>query len=60
MRCLTVLFPVAPLFPFVQVWYFDLGMESRDATKDQVTVDAAKAIQACNVGIKWSTDTHKH
>jgi isocitrate dehydrogenase len=30
-----------------------VGMEYRDQTKDQVTVEAAKAIQQCNVGIKW-------
>ena len=43
------------IFPYLDlpVWYFDLGMEYRDQTKDQVTVDSAKAIQACNVGIKW-------
>jgi len=47
------------IFPFLDlpVWYFDLGMEHRDATKDQVTVDAAKAIQQCNVGIKCATIT---
>jgi isocitrate dehydrogenase len=41
----------------VQVWYFDLGMENRDKTKDAVTVESAKAIQACNVGIKCATIT---
>jgi len=47
------------IFPFldIPVWYFDLGMESRDATKDQVTVDAAKAIQQVKVGIKCATIT---
>jgi isocitrate dehydrogenase len=47
------------IFPYLDlpVWYFDLGMENRDATKDQVTVESAKAIQACNVGIKCATIT---
>jgi len=47
------------IFPFVDVpiQYFDLGMEHRDATNDQVTLDAAKAIQACGVGIKCATIT---
>ena len=40
-----------------QVWYFDLSVESRDQTKDQITIDAAKAIQQCNVGIKCATIT---
>jgi isocitrate dehydrogenase len=37
--------------------YFDLGIEHRDATKDQVTLDAARAIQEHNVGIKCATIT---
>lgn len=47
------------IFPFLDlpVWYFDLGMESRDQTKDQITIDSAKAIQKCNVGIKCATIT---
>ncbi|XP_068186001.1 isocitrate dehydrogenase [NADP] cytoplasmic [Antennarius striatus] len=36
---------------------FDLGMENRDATGDQVTVDAAEAVQRYNVGIKCATIT---
>ncbi|CAF1399043.1 unnamed protein product, partial [Adineta steineri] len=42
------------IFPYVDVEckYFDLGLENRDATDDQVTVDAAHAIQQYNVGIK--------
>src|SRR5207248_2811210 len=32
--------------------YFDLGMETRDATEDQITVDAAEAIKRYGVGIK--------
>jgi isocitrate dehydrogenase len=37
--------------------YFDLGIENRDATDDQVTVDAAQAIKACGVGVKCATIT---
>ena len=37
--------------------YFDLGMEHRDATDDQVTVDAAEAIKKYHVGIKCATIT---
>lgn len=36
---------------------FDLGIEYRDATDDQVTVDAAEAVQRYNVGIKCATIT---
>ncbi len=41
----------------VEIQYFDLGIEHRDATNDQVTVDAANAIKACGVGIKCATIT---
>jgi len=41
----------------IEIQYFDLSMENRDATDDQVTLDAAKAIQACKVGIKCATIT---
>src|SRR3954462_9652676 len=37
--------------------YFDLGIEHRDATSDQVTVDAAEAIKKYQVGIKCATIT---
>lgn len=37
--------------------YYDLGIENRDATDDQVTVDAARAIQRLHVGIKCATIT---
>eukprot|EP00158_Paraphelidium_tribonemae_P003567 Partr_v1_DN26233_c0_g1_i1_m48426 putative isocitrate dehydrogenase nadp len=45
--------------PFVQldIKYFDLGMQHRDKTNDQVTIDAAHAIQRYNVGIKCATIT---
>ena len=39
------------------IQYFDLGIQHRDATNDQVTMDAAKAIAACHVGIKCATIT---
>ncbi|WP_243791766.1 NADP-dependent isocitrate dehydrogenase [Saccharopolyspora gloriosae] len=37
--------------------YYDLGVEHRDATDDQVTVDAAKAIAQHGVGVKCATIT---
>ncbi len=41
----------------LNIQYFDLGMENREKTRDQVTVDAANAIKACGVGIKCATIT---
>jgi isocitrate dehydrogenase len=41
----------------VNLEYYDLGMEHRDATDDQVTVDAAHAIQRHGVGVKCATIT---
>ena len=41
----------------VDLDYYDLGIENRDATDDQVTIDAAKAIQREHVGIKCATIT---
>src|SRR3954470_12734961 len=41
----------------VDLQYFDLGIESRDATDDQITVDAAKAIKEHGVGVKCATIT---
>jgi isocitrate dehydrogenase len=41
----------------VDIKYFDLSMEHRDETNDQVTVDAANAIKECGVGIKCATIT---
>lgn len=45
--------------PFLDlnIQYFDLGIEYRDKTNDQVTLDAAKAIKECKVGIKCATIT---
>jgi isocitrate dehydrogenase len=47
------------ILPFldIDIKYYDLGMENRDATNDQVTIDAAHAIQKYNVGIKCATIT---
>ena len=47
------------IFPYLDldIKYYDLGMESRDATNDQITVDSAHAIQKYNVGIKCATIT---
>jgi isocitrate dehydrogenase len=41
----------------VNLEYYDLGIESRDATDDQVTVDAANAIKRHGVGVKCATIT---
>ncbi|WP_395110038.1 NADP-dependent isocitrate dehydrogenase [Actinomadura sp. SCN-SB] len=41
----------------VDLKYYDLGIEERDATDDQVTVDAAKAIAKYGVGVKCATIT---
>ena len=41
----------------IELKYFDLGIESRDATDDQVTVDAANAINKFGVGVKCATIT---
>src|SRR5450830_1737800 len=37
--------------------YYDLGMENRDATNDQVTIDSANAIKKYGVGVKCATIT---
>ncbi|KIZ14553.1 NADP-dependent isocitrate dehydrogenase [Streptomyces natalensis] len=41
----------------VDLEYFDLGIEHRDATHDQVTVDAARAVRRHGVGVKCATLT---
>jgi isocitrate dehydrogenase len=41
----------------IELLYYDLSIENRDATDDQVTVDAANAILAHNVGVKCATIT---
>ena len=47
------------IHPYIDVdlRYFDLGMESRDATDDQITIDAANAIKTHGVGVKCATIT---
>ena len=41
----------------VDIKYFDLGIQHRDETNDQVTIDAANAIKQHGVGIKCATIT---
>ena len=41
----------------IDLKYYDLGMESRDKTDDQITIDSAKAIQTYGVGVKCATIT---
>jgi len=41
----------------IDIKYYDLGMEYRDETNDQVTIDAANAIKQYGVGIKCATIT---
>jgi len=41
----------------IELAYYDLGIEHRDATSDQVTVDAANAIKKHGVGVKCATIT---
>lgn len=41
----------------IDIKYYDLGIEHRDATNDQVTIDAAEAIKKYQVGIKCATIT---
>jgi isocitrate dehydrogenase len=47
------------VFPYLELetLYFDLGIENRDATDDQVTIAAAEAIRQHNVGVKCATIT---
>src|ERR1700759_3077522 len=41
----------------IDIKYYDLGVEHRDATNDQVTIDSANAIRQYGVGIKCATIT---
>ncbi|WP_041178347.1 NADP-dependent isocitrate dehydrogenase [Blattabacterium sp. (Blaberus giganteus)] len=41
----------------INIIYFDLGIENRNITNDQITIDAAHAIKKYNVGIKCATIT---
>ncbi|HYJ64453.1 MAG TPA: NADP-dependent isocitrate dehydrogenase [Parafilimonas sp.] len=47
------------ILPYIDVdlKYYDLGVEHRDATNDQVTIDAAHAIKQYGVGVKCATIT---
>jgi isocitrate dehydrogenase len=47
------------ILPYLEldIKYFDLGIESRDRTNDQITIDAANAIRQIGVGIKCATIT---
>ncbi len=47
------------ILPYLEIdlKYFDLGIEARDASDDQVTVDAANAIKQYGVGVKCATIT---
>ena len=47
------------IFPYLDIdlRYFDLSIQNRDATDDQVTVDAAEAIKKYGVGVKCATIT---
>ncbi len=41
----------------IDLLYYDLGMEKRDETRDQITIDAAEAIKRVGVGVKCATIT---
>ena len=41
----------------IDLLYYDLSVENRDATEDQVTIDAANAIKQHGVGVKCATIT---
>ena len=47
------------ILPFldISIEYYDLGIQNRDSTQDQVTIDAAEAIKKHKVGIKCATIT---
>ncbi|RDA94246.1 hypothetical protein CP533_0548 [Ophiocordyceps camponoti-saundersi (nom. inval.)] len=47
------------IFPYLDIdlKYYDLGLEYRDKTNDQVTLDAAEAIKKYSVGVKCATIT---
>src|SRR3981189_56838 len=47
------------MYPYrdVELLYYDLGVEKRDETRDQITVEAAEAIKKVGVGVKCATIT---
>src|SRR4051812_47481364 len=58
-RVMCALIEEMVILPYldVELKYFDLGIEHRDETDDQVTVDAANAIKQYGVGVKCATIT---
>jgi len=46
-----------PSYLDIDLKYYDLGLEYRDETNDQVTIDAAEAIKKYSVGVKCATIT---
>ncbi len=49
------------ILPYVDVdlHYYDLGMEKRDETDDQITIDAANAIKEHGVGVKCARPSRR-
>ena len=47
------------ILPFMDIdlRYYDLGIEARDDTNDQITIDSAEAIKEIGVGVKCATIT---
>ena len=47
------------ILPYLEIdlEYYDLSVENRDATDDQITIDAAHAIKKYGVGVKCATIT---
>lgn len=47
------------ILPFLDlsIHYYDLSIQNRDATNDQVTIEAAEAVRKLKVGIKCATIT---
>ena len=47
------------ILPFLEIdiKYYDLSIQKRDETNDQITLDAAKAVKKYNIGIKCATIT---
>ena len=41
----------------IDIKYYDLGLQNRDKTSDQITIDCARAIKKIGVGIKCATIT---
>lgn len=48
---------ITPFLEFKDYRYFDLGIENRDKTDDNVTLECSKAIKETKVGIKCATIT---